>query len=106
MENEDVKKFNEYIARKYLNFKCLDDTIERTAIIKSGIKWISFKGKDKPEIEVLFDGAKYLHTVNKQSGRNLKEAFGSDSINWINQKVELTIKLVNGKEALIIEVPK
>lgn len=56
------------------------------------------------QIPVQIDGKNKTFCPNKDSAKNLIRAFGSETLDWVGQKIKCKVTTLQGKDAVMVEV--
>ena len=91
-----------YVESESINLDFVKSSPTKKGILlSSGVMAPTKEGQMKPKFLVEIDGKQKYWTMNKNTAKNLSMMFGNESNGWVGRKVEFTVGVVNGKEAVI-----
>lgn len=86
---------------RFLRADVVKDSQNKIGIIVSEGEYTDGKFGRKLEIKIQFNKLNKVWSLNQTSARNLIEAYGEDTNEWVGKKVEFELEESNGKEVIV-----
>jgi len=86
---------------RYLKAEHIQASQNKEGVIISEGEYTEGKYGRKLEIKIQFNKVSKVWNLNPPSAKNLMEAWGEDTAEWVGKKVFFELQTVNGKDVIV-----